>query len=68
MSVFSQEGADAEEQKSVCVEFSGLQSGRPAVCGVADAIGLAEEDEAAGGGASDAAVPTEAPVNEGEAI
>ena len=52
----------------MCVEFSGLQSGRPAVCGVADAIGLAEEDEAAGGGASDAAVPTEAPVNEGEAI
>ena len=67
-SALSREGAGAAGAKSVCVEFSGLLSGLPAVCGVAAAVGLAEEGEAAGGDASDAAVPTKVPVNEGEAV
>eukprot|EP01048_Picozoa_sp_COSAG05_P005560 COSAG05_NODE_333_length_11249_cov_629.633094_2_plen_84_part_00 len=52
----------------MCAASSGLPAGLLAVCGGADAVGLAEEDEEAGGGVSDAAVPTEAPVNEGEAV
>ena len=47
MSVFSQEGTGAEGQKSVCVVFSDLLPGVPAVCGGADAVGLAETREAA---------------------
>ena len=68
VSVFSQEGTGAEGQKSVCVVFSDLVPGMPAVCGGADAVGLAETSEVAGSSASAVAVLTEAAANGREAV
>ena len=52
----------------MCAVSSGLPSGLPALCGGADAVGLAETSEVAGSSASAVAVLTEAAANGREAV